>query len=133
MTLKLADQALARDLFPNDYHCLSNGKSRPLFWLSLETLTQNMYNSRTDVWSTGVAIWELFSYASQPYDDIDPFKFVDFLRENETNRLKRPPRCPQQVYDLYKQCWHPAPTSRPSLKEIFSGLINYSVSLENYL
>ena len=46
---RLADSALARDLFPQDYHCLGDNENRPISWMSLETLQHGQYSTATDV------------------------------------------------------------------------------------
>ena len=36
--VKITDSALARDIFPLDYHCLGDGLNRAVKWLSPESL-----------------------------------------------------------------------------------------------
>ena len=47
--MRLGDNALARDLFPADYHCLGDNENRPIKWLALEALSQNVYSTASDV------------------------------------------------------------------------------------
>lgn len=47
--VRLADAALARDLFPQDYHCLGDNENRPIRWMALESLQRNEYSTATDV------------------------------------------------------------------------------------
>lgn len=49
LRVRLADTALARDLFPQDYHCLGDNENRPIRWMALETLQYNQYSTATDV------------------------------------------------------------------------------------
>lgn len=49
LRVRLADTALARDLFPQDYHCLGDNENRPIRWMALETLQHNQYSTATDV------------------------------------------------------------------------------------
>ena len=46
---RLADAALARDIFPRDYHCLGDNENRPICWMALETLQNGQYSTSTDV------------------------------------------------------------------------------------
>lgn len=101
--------------------------------MSFESLTSNTYNTRTDVWSCGVFIWECFTLGSQPYEDVDPFEFVDYLAQSENNRLLRPENCPQELFDVYSKCWSETPTSRPSLKELFNATHKFYNTLNNYV
>ena len=47
--VRLGDNALSRDLFPTDYHCLGDNENRPIKWLALEALSHNMYSTASDV------------------------------------------------------------------------------------
>ena len=47
--LKLGDNALSRDLFPSDYHCLGDNENRPIKWLPVEAIAQKNYSRASDV------------------------------------------------------------------------------------
>lgn len=49
LRLKLADNGLSRDLFPDDYHCLGDNENRPVKWMAPESLLQDLYTSATDM------------------------------------------------------------------------------------
>lgn len=49
MQVKITDNALARDLFPMDYHCLGDNENRPVRWMALESLLNNDFSSLSDV------------------------------------------------------------------------------------
>lgn len=48
-TVRITDNALARDLFPNDYHCLGDNENRPIKWLALESLIGKQFSTSSDV------------------------------------------------------------------------------------
>lgn len=56
-TLKISDFGLSR-MGP-----YINGKTKklPLRWMALESIEDNFYNNKTDVWSYGVVLWEIGS------------------------------------------------------------------------
>ena len=132
-SLKLADNALSRDMFPDDYSCLANNTNKPIKWMSLESIENNIYNVRTDIWGAGVCIWECFMLAAQPYENIDPFELTDFLNENELNRLEKPANCPSQLFDIYVKCWSSIASERPTLKELFYSIHRFYTNLNNYV
>lgn len=47
--VKITDNCLSRDLFPNDYFCLGDNESRPVKWLALESLLHKQYTGASDV------------------------------------------------------------------------------------
>jgi hypothetical protein len=47
--VKLADSALSRDIFSNDYHCLGDNENRPIMWLAFESIKKNVYTVQTDI------------------------------------------------------------------------------------
>lgn len=47
--MKITDNALSRDLFPMDYHCLGDNENRPVRWMALESLVNNEFSSASDV------------------------------------------------------------------------------------
>lgn len=130
--MKLSDFALSRDMFPNDYHCLADNEIKPVHWMSVETLRHGTYNTRTDIWSCGVFVWECFSFGMQPYADIDPFEFADYLAERESNRLEAG-NCPAEIFDIIQRCWSHDPIERPTLKELFNSTHHFYNSLKNYV
>lgn len=133
LSLKLADTALSRDLFPDDFQCLADNENKPVFWLALETLKDNVLDIQTEIWACGVFLWECFSLAAQPYEGIDPFEMQDYLSESESNRLQKPVNCPNELYDMFKKCWNSVPEDRPTLKEVFYALHKFYSNLDNYV
>lgn len=101
--------------------------------MSLESIENNIYNVRTDIWEAGVVIWECFMLSAQPYETIDPFELTDYLNESELNRLEKPPNCPSQLYEIYVKCWNPIASERPTLKELFYSIHRFYTNLNNYV
>ncbi|XP_064418504.1 tyrosine-protein kinase RYK isoform X2 [Latimeria chalumnae] len=56
LQVKITDNALSRDLFPMDYHCLGDNENRPVRWMALESLVNNDFSSPSDVFPTFPAL-----------------------------------------------------------------------------
>ncbi|XP_072049427.1 uncharacterized protein [Amphiura filiformis] len=67
LVCKLSDFGLARDISEqNSYEMQSRGRV-PVRWMAIESLLENSYTSKSDVWSFGVTMWELVTVGSHPY------------------------------------------------------------------
>ena len=49
LKVQVADNALSRDLFPADYHCLGDNENRPVKWLAIESLVHANFSTASDV------------------------------------------------------------------------------------
>ncbi|TSK38392.1 Tyrosine-protein kinase CSK [Bagarius yarrelli] len=76
----------------------------PVKWTSPEALREKRFSTKSDVWSYGVLLWEIYSFGRVPYPRIKGYK------------MDAPDGCPAVVYDLMKQCWTLDPMMRPSFR-----------------
>ena len=52
----------------------------PIKWVAMEVLAQNEYvPEKSDVWSYGVLVWELFSVAMEPYGTGKLLQIIDMI------------------------------------------------------
>ncbi|XP_076303394.1 tyrosine-protein kinase Dnt isoform X1 [Lasioglossum baleicum] len=131
LRVRLADTALARDLFPQDYHCLGDNENRPIRWMALETLQHNQYSTATDVWSFGVFLWELATLGQQPYVEVDPFEMMACLRDGY--RLAQPRPCPDELFALMAVCWLGLSRDRPTMPQLLAYLQDFHDALGGFI
>lgn len=129
--IKITDNSLSRDMFPDDYHCLGDCENRPIKWLSLESLVRKEFTPSSDVWSFGVTLWELMTLGQQPYFEVDPFEMVAYLQDGY--RLFQPINCPDKLYDAMVCCWNENPDSRPNFVELLHYLKDFHTALGPYI
>ncbi|XP_053647694.2 tyrosine-protein kinase Dnt isoform X2 [Cherax quadricarinatus] len=131
LQVRLTDCALARDLYPADYHCLGDNENRPIKWLALESLAHKVFTPASDVWSWGVLLWEVMTLGQQPYAEIDPFEMSAVLRQGV--RLAQPINCPDELFKAMTFCWTTAPRERPTVEELIIYLTNFQQHLDRYV
>jgi len=74
------------------------------------------FNEKSDVWSYGVTVWEIFSYGEAPkLGELD--KLVHLLHSG--TRLQKPAVCSKNVFDIiYFGCWQWENSERKTFVEI---------------
>lgn len=131
LKVKITDNALSRDLFSSDYHCLGDNENRPIKWLALESLINKTFLTRSDVWSFGVLLWELTTLAQQPYVEIDPFEMAAYLKDGY--RLAQPINCPDELFAVMAYCWAMHPENRPTFSQLQVCLKEFYIQLTRYV
>ncbi|KAB0402340.1 hypothetical protein E2I00_006999 [Balaenoptera physalus] len=112
MTVCVADFGLSRKIYSGDYYRQGCASKLPVKWLALESLADNLYTVQSDVWAFGVTMWEIMTRGQTPYAGIENAEIYNYLIGG--NRLKQPPECMEDVYELMYQCWSADPKQRPS-------------------
>ena len=108
-------------------------------------LTVQIFSERSDVWSFGIFLWEVYSFGRTPYPSIvssiaicseiyrntHPLSFslsrtqlsekvLEFLEDGDV--MDCPDGCPEGVYDIMVQCWEMEPSLRPTFHSLQSLL-----------
>ncbi|XP_055371143.1 fibroblast growth factor receptor homolog 1-like isoform X2 [Condylostylus longicornis] len=118
--MKICDFGLARDIHDTDYYRKNTNSKLPIKWMAPESLQEKFYDTQSDVWSYGVLLWEIFTYAEQPMAHVAPERVYSYLKLG--HRMERPPNCSLNIYMLMRQCWNFDAHARPSFSEIVENL-----------
>ncbi|ESO03081.1 hypothetical protein HELRODRAFT_192108 [Helobdella robusta] len=133
LTVKVADFGLARDLYETNYYIAEN-RSIPLpyKWMPIECLSGKLqFSEKTDVWSYGVLMWEVFTRGGSPYFDLQHRELKHFLKRGE--RLEKPEIVPDYLYAVMCSCWHSESRSRPTFSELKSSIESIFTFDQDYL
>ncbi|XP_030556617.1 platelet-derived growth factor receptor alpha isoform X2 [Drosophila novamexicana] len=128
--VKICDFGLARSMYRGDNYKKSESGKLPIKWLALESLSDHVFSTYSDVWSFGIVLWELFSLAKVPYPGIDPNQEL-FNKLNDGYRMEKPPYANQEVYEIMLECWRKNPESRPLfnvLERRFANILGEDVA-----
>ncbi|XP_049882040.1 tyrosine-protein kinase receptor isoform X2 [Pectinophora gossypiella] len=118
--VKIADFGMARDIYRADYYKKGGKAMLPIKWMPPEAYIDGVFTVKTDVWSYGVLLWEVFSLGVMPYTGCANREVMDMVSGG--GRLEKPYGCPQEIYRLMCECWNPNPDERPAFAHMFDRL-----------
>ncbi|KAL6742386.1 hypothetical protein Aduo_015540 [Ancylostoma duodenale] len=93
-------------------------KKVPVRYLAPETLQTRSYTTKTDVWTFGIYMWEVFHDGMTPYDEfpntaaIRKFVLAGNRLNNESDRY------PEYLWTLTQECWKQNGADRPTFEAI---------------
>ncbi|KAM0728242.1 Tyrosine-protein kinase transmembrane receptor Ror2 [Formica fusca] len=128
MIVKIADFGLSQKIYLQDYYKGDEQDAIPVRWMPLESILYNKYTVESDVWAFAVCLWEIFSFALQPYYGMTHEEVVKYIKEGDV--LRCPDNTPQSIYDLMKLCWNRRPSDRPTFRTIYQTLDGIRQELE---
>ncbi|GMS80509.1 hypothetical protein PENTCL1PPCAC_2684 [Pristionchus entomophagus] len=103
----------------------------PIKWLALECLQYHKFTHKSDVWSYGIVLFEMYSLGESPFSDIDPSELVNYLLGG--GRPPRPLISCDKIYEVMTRCWSEDPDERPTFRELLTILaILIEQSTEGY-
>uniref|UniRef100_A0A8B9KQ59 Tyrosine-protein kinase receptor TYRO3 n=1 Tax=Astyanax mexicanus TaxID=7994 RepID=A0A8B9KQ59_ASTMX len=120
MTVCVADFGLSKKIYSGDYYRQGSVSKLPVKWIALESLADNVYTTQSDVWAFGVTMWEIMARGQTPYPGVENSEIYEYLIKGE--RLKQPPDCPDDIYEIMHSCWSPVPKCRPSFQHLIAQL-----------
>ncbi|CAB3982894.1 fibroblast growth factor receptor, partial [Paramuricea clavata] len=118
---QISDFGMAKDVYLKSYYKQQSEGCFPLRWMAIESIKSLQFNEKTDVWSFGVLVWEIFTHGNLPYYDIiDDQKVALYILSGK--KLKRPQDCPKFLYNIMLKCWSTKNFNRPKFWELYKNL-----------
>lgn len=109
--VKVSDFGMTRFVL-DDQYTSSQCSKFPVKWSAPEVIRYCKFSSKSDVWSFGVLMWEVFAEGRLPYEHLSNAQVVESL--NKGLRLQKPRLAPNSVHVLMEWCWKEKPESRPT-------------------
>ncbi|UMM16228.1 hypothetical protein L5515_013332 [Caenorhabditis briggsae] len=124
-TIRIADFGLARKNNKGYYRVKHMETHLPYYYSSPESWDTQKFNEKSDVWSFGVCLYEIFSLGKEPYADVKEVQnskndLMVYLKAG--NHLSRPEFCHPEVYKVMELCFNLDVDVRP----------NFSLCLEYF-
>lgn len=116
-TAKVSDFGLAK------FESFSQEGGRfPIKWTAPEAIRKNVFTSKSDVWSFGILLWEIYSFGRVPYPRIPLAEVVRHVERGY--RMETPDGCPPEIYRIMRHTWDMEPNHRPLFQDILNMLHN---------
>ncbi|XP_031455376.1 ALK tyrosine kinase receptor [Phasianus colchicus] len=117
---KIGDFGMARDIYRASYYRKGGCAMLPVKWMPPEAFMEGIFTSKTDTWSFGVLLWEIFSLGYMPYPSKSNQEVLEFVTNG--GRMDPPKNCPGPVYRIMTQCWQHQPEDRPNFAIILERI-----------
>ena len=111
LVAKVADFGLSKSFYDDIAYKKAKRKYVPWKWMAMEYLDNACFNIKSDVWSYGVVMWELFSLGKEPY----PRKTYEELVKELKAGYRLP--CPEEVQKI--NSWSPLKVYNKITKKCF--------------
>ncbi|KAJ8406086.1 hypothetical protein AAFF_G00309740 [Aldrovandia affinis] len=121
--VKVSDFGMTRFVL-DDQYTSSLGSKFPVKWSAPEVIQYSKFSSKSDVWSFGVLMWEVYNEGRMPYENRSNGEVVEALSAGL--RLLKPKLAPEAVYQLMEWSWKEKPEDRPSFGLLFHHLLSLS-------
>uniref|UniRef100_A0A673CH01 Protein tyrosine kinase 7 (inactive) n=1 Tax=Sphaeramia orbicularis TaxID=375764 RepID=A0A673CH01_9TELE len=118
--IKVSALSLSKDVYNSEYFHYRQAWI-PLRWLPSESVFEDDFSTKSDVWAFGVLMWEVFSHGEMPYAKLSDDEVLEGL-QNGKLKLPVPDGCPSKIYKLMVRCWAPSLKERPSFTDVVHAL-----------
>ncbi|XP_015760257.1 PREDICTED: ephrin type-A receptor 3-like isoform X2 [Acropora digitifera] len=116
---KISDFGLARDVNSEVYVRTSQARL-PVKWMPPESLFLGESSTKSDVWSYGIVLWEVFTIGDSPYPGVKPREVASLLERGY--RMPRPNHISEELYAVMSECWLEKPEDRPTFRRICAAM-----------
>ncbi|XP_069464985.1 inactive tyrosine-protein kinase 7 [Ambystoma mexicanum] len=118
--VKVSALSLSKDVYNSEYYHFRQAWI-PLRWMPPEAVLEDEFSTKSDVWSFGVLMWEVFTHGELPHSKLEDKEVLAGFQSGKM-KLPLPDGCPSKLYKLMQRCWATSPKDRPSFSEIANTL-----------
>ncbi|XP_019856980.1 PREDICTED: fibroblast growth factor receptor 4-like isoform X2 [Amphimedon queenslandica] len=123
--VKVADFGLSKNVSGNIYfrQQMSSGVKLPIKWMAIESIEDGIFTEKTDIWSFGITVWEVFNEGKTPYGGFSPTCVKTMISDGY--RLEAPSNsaCNDNIYQkTMLKCWERDPNERPTFAQVVTDI-----------
>jgi len=113
---KICDFGLARVIVQDDEYCPRQGSRFPVKWTAPEAILYGKFSVKSDVWSFGILLMELFTCGQVPYPGMNNREVMDQVSKGY--RMLKPTTgyVSDAVYHIMLRTWDSEPDRRPTFE-----------------
>eukprot|EP01113_Clastostelium_recurvatum_P031505 TRINITY_DN3939_c0_g2_i1.p1 TRINITY_DN3939_c0_g2~~TRINITY_DN3939_c0_g2_i1.p1 ORF type:complete len:673 (-),score=209.78 TRINITY_DN3939_c0_g2_i1:87-1847(-) len=120
--VKVADFGMSREATLEEESQQTQSTVGPLKWMSPESIINRQYSKKSDVWSFGVVVWEVFHFGRTPYSPLSAVQAAMAVARDGLRLEIENPNVPPLYAELMHSCWQVDPAARPDFKAIIATL-----------
>ncbi|XP_075258095.1 tyrosine kinase receptor Cad96Ca-like [Convolutriloba macropyga] len=90
-------------------------------WMAPESVSDNVYSTKTDVWQFGLVMWEIVTLGGLPYPEYSNTDVLSKCVTNNAYKMPKPVHCSNEWYTIMTGCWN-RPGIRPSFQTLYRDL-----------
>uniref|UniRef100_A0A4W5Q022 Tyrosine-protein kinase n=1 Tax=Hucho hucho TaxID=62062 RepID=A0A4W5Q022_9TELE len=124
LVVKVSDFGMARYVL-DDQYTSSSGTKFPVKWSPPEVFNFCKYSSKSDVWSFGVLMWEVFTEGKMPFEQNPNHEVV--MMVSQGHRLYRPKKATPNIYDIMQRCWNEVHRTLPASYFVYCECLRHKM------
>ena len=115
LSCRIADFGMSRELHSDSEYYTSSGGRVPLRWTAPEAVFYKKYSEKSDVWSFGMTMYEIWSLGDKPWGLYTNDEIVEGMSQGK--KLSPPTGCPRDVYRVMVETWRADASVRPTFSD----------------